>query len=110
MRRREFVGFAVAGVVLWPLAAPGQPAKRLKLGVLLVGNREPFSREFGEGLRELGYIDGQNITIELRSAEGKLDRLPELATPPLTCQRCVSPLLSMAARTGIEPVFQPREG
>ena len=79
MRRREFVGFAVAGVVLWPLAAPAQPAKRPKLGVLLVGNREPFSREFGEGLRELGYIDGQNITIELRSAEGKLDRLPDLA-------------------------------
>src|SRR5437764_7099263 len=78
MRRREFVGFAVAGVVLWPLAAPAQPAKRPKLGVLLVGNREQFSREFGEGLRELGYIDGQNITIELRSAEGKLDRLPEL--------------------------------
>ena len=79
MRRREFAGGVLAGLALRPLAARAQPAKQAKLGVLLVGNREPFSREFAEGLREFGYIDGQNTTIELRSADGKLDRLPDLA-------------------------------
>ena len=39
----------------------------------------PVSRQFGLALRELGYIEGQNIAIEYRYAEGKLDRLPELA-------------------------------
>jgi putative ABC transport system substrate-binding protein len=79
MRRRQFVTFAVAGAALWPFAAAAQQTRRPRLGVLLVGNRELFSRLFGEGLRELGYIDGQNITIELRSADEKLDRLPDLA-------------------------------
>ena len=67
------------GAAAWPLAARAQQTKMPRLGVLLVGNREPFSRLFWEGLRELGYIDGQNIQIEFRSAEGKLNLLPELA-------------------------------
>ena len=56
-----------------------QPAKMPRLGVLLAGDRQPFLRLFGEGLRELGYIDGQTIQIEYRTADGKLDRLPDLA-------------------------------
>jgi putative ABC transport system substrate-binding protein len=44
-----------------------------------VGNREPFSKLFHEGLREFGYIDGQNIQVVFRSAEGRLGLLPELA-------------------------------
>jgi putative tryptophan/tyrosine transport system substrate-binding protein len=79
MRRREFTNLVAGVVVAWPFAARAQQTRRPKLGVLLVGSRETFSRFFGEGLRELGYIDGQNITIELRSADEKLDRLPDLA-------------------------------
>jgi putative ABC transport system substrate-binding protein len=64
---------------MWPIGARAQQAKLPKLGILLVGNREPFSKLFWEGLREFGYIEGQNIQVEFRSAEGKLNLLPELA-------------------------------
>jgi putative ABC transport system substrate-binding protein len=49
------------------------------IGILLVGNLEPFWSQFREGLRDFGYIDGQNIRIEFRSGEGKLHILPDLA-------------------------------
>ena len=62
-----------------PIAARAQQTSARKLGVLLVGNREPFSRLFLEGLRDVGYTEGQNIQIELRSAQGNLGQLPELA-------------------------------
>jgi putative ABC transport system substrate-binding protein len=61
------------------MAARAQQPKRPRLGVLLVANREPFWSLFQEGLRDLGYVDGQNIDIELRSAEGNLNGLPMLA-------------------------------
>ena len=49
------------------------------IGVLLVGGREPFSGQFLDGLRDLGYVDGQSIQLEWRSAEGRLNALPDLA-------------------------------
>ena len=79
MKRRDFIRVIGVAAAAWPLVAQAQQAKLPTLGVLLVGNREPFSKLFWEGLREFGYIDGQNIQVELRSAEGKLERLPELA-------------------------------
>jgi ABC-type uncharacterized transport system substrate-binding protein len=78
MRRREFITF-VGGVAAFPLAVRAQQTIAPTLGVLLVENREPFSRLFSEGLRDLGYINGQNIRIEFRSAQGNLGQLPELA-------------------------------
>ena len=78
MRRREFITL-LGGAVSLPIAARAQQTSAPKLGVLLVGNREPFSRLFLEGLRDVGYTEGQNIQIELRSAQGNLGQLPELA-------------------------------
>jgi ABC-type uncharacterized transport system substrate-binding protein len=78
MRRREFITF-VGGLAAFPLAVRAQQTIAPTLGVLLVENREPFSRLFSEGLRDLGYINGQNIRIEFRSAQGNLSQLPELA-------------------------------
>src|SRR5262249_43383269 len=51
------------------------------IGVLVMGNISPdeFWREFRQGLRDLGYVEGQNIRFEFRSAEGQIGRLPELA-------------------------------
>lgn len=79
MRRRDFIVVFAGSVAAWPFAVHAQQTKPAKLGVLLVEKREPFSRVFSEGLREFGYVDGQNMQIEYRSADGKLDRLPALA-------------------------------
>src|SRR5262245_30717227 len=64
-----------------PLAAHAQQPKTPTVGALVIGNVNPeqFWREFRQGLRDLGYTEGQNIAFEFRSAEGRLDRLPELA-------------------------------
>jgi putative tryptophan/tyrosine transport system substrate-binding protein len=81
MRRREFIKIVAASAAAWPIAAHSQQSKLARIGVLYIGtaDAESLKRELQEGLRELGYADGQNIVFEFRSAEGKLDRLPELA-------------------------------
>jgi putative tryptophan/tyrosine transport system substrate-binding protein len=81
MRRREFI-LLPGGVAAWPLLARAQQAAKVPtLGVLVIGNIDPaeFWRLFRQGLRDLGYAEGQNIRFEFRSAEGQADRLPELA-------------------------------
>jgi ABC-type uncharacterized transport system substrate-binding protein len=78
--RRKLVIALGAGALTAPFAALAQqPQKVPRIGVLLVGNPEPYLSLFREGLRELGYIDGKNVIFEIRSAEGKLDLLPNLA-------------------------------
>ena len=81
MRRRDFV-LLLSGATAWSLAARAQPSKVARIGVLYIGlaDAESFKKELREGLRELGYTEGQNVAFEFRSAEGKLDRLPELAS------------------------------
>src|SRR5712672_247245 len=80
MKRREFIP-PVGGAVSLVLSALAQQLKVPTIGVLVIGNISPelFWREFRQGLRDLGYIEGQNIRFEFRSAEGQIDRLPELA-------------------------------
>jgi putative ABC transport system substrate-binding protein len=72
----------LGGVVGWPIAVLAQPSKVARIGVLYIGlaDAESFKKELRDGLSELGYVEGQNIAFEFRSAEGKLDRLPELAS------------------------------
>ena len=63
-----------------PLLAHGQQPRALPtIAVLLIGGREPFLTLFRDGLRDHGYVEGQNILIELRSSEGQGNRLPALA-------------------------------
>jgi putative tryptophan/tyrosine transport system substrate-binding protein len=80
MRRREFLTFAGVAV-LSPLASAAQQPKVPTIGALVIGNTDPeeFWRVFRQGLRDLGYVEGQNIRFEFRSAEGQANRLPELA-------------------------------
>ncbi len=83
MRRREFIS-AIAGLATtWPLAAAAQQDTRTpKIGVLWPGGAPPVSprmESFREGLRRRGYVEGQNVKIELRYAEGGLKQLPDLA-------------------------------
>jgi len=79
IRRREFIA-TLGSAAAWPLGVRAQP-KVPTIGALVIGNINPeqFWREFRQGLRDLGYVEGQNIRFEFRSAEGHLERLPELA-------------------------------
>ena len=82
MRRREFI-ILLGAVVTWPHAARAQRATKVpRIGYL--GYSSPtLERDlvgvFQQGLRNIGYVDGQNIAIEYRSAEENLERLPALA-------------------------------
>ena len=81
MRRREFITVLGGAAATWPLVARAQHSKLARIGVLYIGTADAksFKKELREGLSELGYLEGQNIAFEFRSAEGKLDRLPDLA-------------------------------
>src|SRR5947199_1739596 len=80
MKRRAFITL-LGGAATWPLAARAQQSKLARIGALYIGtaDADSFRKELREGLRELGYVEGQNIAFEFRSGEGKLDRLPDLA-------------------------------
>src|SRR5215472_10843964 len=79
--RREVVIALLGTAATWPLVAYAQQSKLARIGALYIGlaDAESFKNELREGLRELGYVEGQNIAFEFRSAEGQLDRLPGLA-------------------------------
>lgn len=78
VKRRDFIALlGGAAVSLRPLAALAQQ-KVPRIGVLLVNSAEPMG-PFRESLRDLGYVEGKNIQIEFRSAQGQTVRLPELA-------------------------------
>jgi putative ABC transport system substrate-binding protein len=77
MRRREFI--ALIGVpIVWPRAARAQQTKMPRIGVLLVAGSEVLG-PFQQALRDLGYVEGKTIQIDMRSAEGRANLLPELA-------------------------------
>src|SRR5215468_9324637 len=80
MRRREFVT-ALGGIVAWPLAARAQQPNIPVVGFLNFQSAESYQRQltaFLDGLAEAGYVDGRNVKIEYRWAEGHTDRLPSM--------------------------------
>jgi putative ABC transport system substrate-binding protein len=84
VNRRRFLLTSLAGALAAPLAAEAQqPTKIVRIGYLTTADvvtAPPHLREaFVKGLRDLGYVEGRNLVIEYRSAEGKFERLPALA-------------------------------
>src|SRR5262249_51830136 len=82
MKRRDFIGF-VGGATAWPLVARAQPtAKVARIGFLGVSSPSEWATKLDAlraGLRDLGYVEDENIVINFRWAESQYDRLPLLA-------------------------------
>src|SRR5262249_54190365 len=83
MRRREFVALLGGAAAAWPLAVRAQQPAMPGIGFLHVTSLESAAdrlRAFRQGLKEIGFVEGENVAFEHRTAEDRLDRLPELAS------------------------------
>jgi putative ABC transport system substrate-binding protein len=82
LKRREFITLLGGGSLAWPLAAPAQQPTVPVIGFLHSASPEPNAdrvRAFRQALKDTGYVEGENVAILYRWAEGRYDRLPELA-------------------------------
>jgi putative tryptophan/tyrosine transport system substrate-binding protein len=115
MRRREFIALLGGAAVTWPLAARAQQPAMPVLGFLRSGSLTDVPRDrvtaFREGLKEVGFVEGQNVAIEYRSDEHQTDRLPLLVADLLSRQVALivgdtpSALAAKAATTTVPIIF-----
>jgi len=113
VRRRRFNAAAGAIALAWPLAAGAQPVSRPSVGFLFSeseANSAFRAPAFRQGLKDAGYVDGDNVTIEFRWADGYRSRLPELAADlvarkvAVICAGNVNCALAAKAVAGSTPI------
>jgi ABC-type uncharacterized transport system substrate-binding protein len=104
VRRREFITFVGGTAVVWPLAAGAQQPAMALVGLLSgsqLDNRQIGA--VGQGLKETGYIEGRNVAIKYRSADGRFNHLPalaaELVADPAAVIVAAAPSAALAAKT-----------
>ena len=112
MKRREFITLLGGAAVVWPLAARGQQPRMPVIGFLRstsLADATHLVMSFRQGLQETGYVAGDNVAIEYRSAEDHLDRLPALVADLIGLQAAVivgnhNAALAAKAATKVVPI------